>query len=58
LIPSKCKYLDKKGKCKIYNKRPHVCKISKVSECERNIEETKVLFKTPKDLEKYMKLNP
>jgi uncharacterized protein len=55
LVPNKCKHLDSKGMCKIYDKRPPVCRNSKVSDCEKNIEETKIMFKTPEDLEKYRK---
>ena len=45
LFPSKCMHL-KNGRCAIYDKRPPVCREAKIAECERNIKETKVLFKT------------
>ena len=54
-IPVKCTKLGKDNKCKIYDKRPPICRLSKVEECEKNINEMAVVFNTVKDLEKYMK---
>ncbi len=54
VYPAKCMNL-KQGKCMIYDHRPPVCRDAKVSECERNIKEVKVLFENVEDLERYRK---
>ncbi len=54
-LPSRCTHLKRDGKCAIYERRPPVCREAKVSECERNIKETRVLFSKPEDIEKYLK---
>ncbi len=53
-VPVKCSYLDKNWKCTIYAKRPPICRDSKLEDCEKNTNEMDVVFKTVKDLEKYM----
>ncbi len=54
-VPIKCTKLDKDGKCTIYNKRPPICRMSKVEECEKNTNEMNVVFRNVADLEGYMK---
>lgn len=56
-VPIKCTKLDKNGRCTIYDKRPPICRKSEVEDCEKNTNEMAVVFKTAKDLEKYMKEN-
>jgi len=56
-VPVKCKKLDKNNKCTIYERRPPICRMSKVEECEKNTNEMDVVFNTVKDLEIYMKKN-
>lgn len=53
---TKCKALDKDNMCKIYKKRPKICRNYKTNNCENNEGDThKILFKTPKDIENYFK---
>ena len=53
---TKCKYLDKNNKCKIYNKRPPVCKKFSAKQCndkdydDHLIENVKDLKEFTKDL--------
>ena len=54
-VPIKCEKLDKNNKCTIYEDRPPICRMSKVKDCEKNTNEMDVVFKTVKDLEKYLK---
>lgn len=54
-VPVKCSKLDEKGRCTIYDKRPPICRQSKVEECEMNSDEMSVIFNTVEDLEKYMR---
>lgn len=54
-VPTRCTKLDKNDRCTIYDKRPPVCRFSKVEECEMNTNEMDVVFNTIEDLEKYMK---
>jgi len=54
-VPVKCAKLDRNGRCSIYDRRPPICRLSKVEECEKNIDEMKVVFRTVKDLENYMR---
>jgi Fe-S-cluster containining protein len=45
------------NKCKIYDKKPPLCRDFTVEECEKNKKEVEVLFKTVKDYEKYLRKN-
>ena len=53
-VPAVCSKLDKNGRCTIYDRRPPICRLSKVEDCEKNTNEMDVVFRTVKDLEKYM----
>lgn len=53
-VPVKCKHLIN-GKCSIYSGRPPVCRKAKVSECQRNVKETVKVFRTPEDVDTYLK---
>ena len=50
----KCKHL-KNGRCMIYEKRPPVCRIANVKECEKNEKDVRVFFNNVEELEKWMK---
>lgn len=53
---TKCKALDKNNQCKIYSKRPSICRKHNAKDCENNEGKSfKVLFKTPEDIENYFK---
>ena len=55
-VRTKCKFLGKDNKCKIYDKRPAVCKNHKLHECEANNEEfAKVIFNEPEDVDNFLK---
>ena len=49
-LNTQCKYSDEDGKCKIYDKRPPVCRDSKVRDCHRNKKDSKKFFN---DLDEY-----
>ena len=51
----KCKYLNEQGKCDIYSNRPPVCRNYLVEECDHNMEEIKVFFKTPEKYTEWLK---
>ncbi|MBU1975835.1 MAG: YkgJ family cysteine cluster protein [Nanoarchaeota archaeon] len=48
-----CVQLDKDGKCKIYQKRPPLCKDYGPHDCEVNEEEMLIHFKTVEDYDTY-----
>jgi len=51
-----CKYLDKKNRCKIYNKRHLICQEHKNDDCIKTDNDYhKVLFRSVEDVEKYLK---
>jgi Fe-S-cluster containining protein len=52
-----CKSLDESGECKIYDKRPKICRKLSTSNCEHYGEGKPydVIFKNPEDFVKYMK---
>jgi RecJ-like exonuclease len=52
-FPIPCSKLDKKGKCMVYEKRPSVCRKSKVEECDANVDDIKILFKDEEDYKPY-----
>ena len=54
---TQCKYLDKKGKCTIYDKRPPVCRNAKVEECHMNKKEIKEFFGSVEEYEAWLKKN-
>jgi len=51
-----CKQLDKDEKCKIYEKRPKICRKHDLESCQMNGEDDigKPVFKTVEDLNKYL----
>ena len=51
-----CKALTKQRRCSIYDQRPDICRDYDPEECEKNGEGSpyKLLFKTKKDIEKYV----
>ncbi len=55
-VLNKCRYLDKDHKCKIYNKRPQVCRDHEAKSCEHTLGEAdhEHYFKDLKDLDKYI----
>jgi len=42
------------GRCKIYRKRPPACRDAKLSECERNIDDAKVRFRTVEEYDGWL----
>ena len=54
-VQIRCSKLDKNGRCTIYEKRPPICRDSKVEECEKNANEMSIVFRNVKELEEYMK---
>ena len=53
-----CEHLGEKNKCKIYNKRPTICREYNHDECTfHNEYEEKHSFKTIEDVEEYVKEN-
>lgn len=54
-----CKMLTKDNMCKIYEKRPPVCRKHPQEECDVNTgPDSKVLFKNIRDYEKWLKNQP
>ena len=52
---TKCKHLGNDNKCKIYDKRPQVCRDHGTHECEKNQGDfAKVIFKKPEDVDKHL----
>jgi len=50
-----CEYLDKNNRCKIYDKRPQICRDFTVKECpHHNFYEEKYTFTCLKELEDYI----
>lgn len=50
-----CKYLNEKNLCKIYKKRPKICKEYSVNECTfHNEYKEKFTFKSIEDVENYL----
>jgi len=56
---SRCKNLDGRSNCKIYEERPSICKKLKVHECERHgsVGEKDITFKNAKQFLAYVKKN-
>jgi uncharacterized protein len=52
-----CEQLDEEHKCKVYRKRPHICKEHEHDECVKNGEEAyhKIIFRHLEDVEKFLK---
>lgn len=56
LINGKCRYLDEKNRCTIYDNRPALCRKHKAGECEVDGSfDYEYMFKKPRDLALYMK---
>lgn len=54
-----CKMLTKDGNCKIYQKRPPVCREYSPGECDVNDgKDTKVMFNNVREYEKWLKNRP
>ena len=50
-----CEYLDEEGKCKIYDKRPQICREYSQEEClHHNSYEEEYTFQSLEDVEKYI----
>jgi Fe-S-cluster containining protein len=54
-IPIRCRHLDKKGKCRIYSRRPPICKDFDTKTCEENKGEVLVKLKTPEDVDRHVR---
>ncbi|MBW2990949.1 YkgJ family cysteine cluster protein [Candidatus Woesearchaeota archaeon] len=54
---SKCKHLTKDGRCKIYKKRPPVCREYHVKDCDMNNADIKEFFGTVKEYEAWLRKN-
>ncbi len=53
-----CEFLDKNGRCSIYEKRPQICRDYDQEECPfHNSYKEKHTFKSLEDIEKYIKKN-
>ena len=52
---SKCKQLDKDGRCKIYDKRPRICREYELDECEEDGLDYEVNLRTVKQVDKYIR---
>jgi len=50
-----CKHRGKDGRCRIYKKRPPLCREYGPHDCEVNDEEMLIHFKTAEDYDKYYK---
>ena len=42
------------GQCRIYQQRPPICRQAKLEECEKNIEDALVRFRTMEDYDKWL----
>ncbi len=51
-----CRYLDERARCRIYSRRPYVCRSYSVDSCEYQGEvEFQAYMRTPEDLKRYMR---
>ncbi|MBN1788125.1 MAG: YkgJ family cysteine cluster protein [Sedimentisphaerales bacterium] len=57
-IENRCKYLSKDHRCKIYDKRPQICRDHKIKDCELTHDEFdyEMYFGNDKQMEEYMKI--
>jgi len=54
-VKTDCRHLDEKTKkCRIYDKRPSVCKDHEAHECEATGEFSDTIFKKPEDVDEYL----
>lgn len=55
LVHGNCIYLDEKGHCTIYDRRPQKCRDHKADNCERNSGEPywDILISTPEELDEF-----
>ena len=42
------------GRCKIYKKRPPMCREGKLTECEMNLDDVEVRFRTVRDYDAWL----
>lgn len=54
-IEGTCMYLSSNGRCKIYDRRPDICKKHNPPDCERFGKFYDIMLSTPDDLEKYIR---
>ncbi len=57
-VKNRCKYLDGNGHCKIYDKRPAVCRRLDPARCEYHDQNAVREIKNAKQLEEYLKDKP
>jgi len=57
-VGNRCKYLDNTNRCKIYEKRPAICRKHNPRECEYHDRNAIREIKTFKQLERYLKEKP
>jgi len=50
---ARCNYLDKDNRCRIYEKRPRICRKYNMTECEFEGWEPELLFRKPEEVEAY-----
>jgi Fe-S-cluster containining protein len=51
-----CAHRDPKdGRCRIYAKRPPICRKAKHADCERNFEDARVRFRTVEEYDRWLK---
>ena len=51
-----CQHRDpKNGRCRIYETRPPICRNTRHAECERNIEDARVRFRTVEEYDLWLK---
>lgn len=55
LIKTPCENLETDGTCKIYEKRPNICKEYDPNNCSRTGKDYQILIKKAKQLENYIK---
>ena len=53
-IPIKCKHLNKKGLCDIYDRRPPTCREYDEKCCEENEGDVLILFEKPEDVDRHI----
>ena len=51
---AKCQYLDKENRCRIYDRRPRICRKYDLEECEFDGWDPDVLLETPEEVEAYV----
>jgi len=57
-VKNRCKYLDSSNRCKIYERRPAICRRLNPERCEYHDRNAAREIKTIKQLEKYLEEKP